>query len=126
MRDAILSVFIFITVMFVVLFFNNSTIQLCDDITTKSNEIEVSLLQDDLETSYSLSLDVLNSLKSKYTLTSVYLNHTDIDNLINESIRLSTYILHGDRSEASTSLYLLQSNTAHIRELQIPKLENLF
>lgn len=126
MRDAILSVFIFITIMFVVFFFNNSIINLCDDITTKSNEIELCLLQDDLETSYALSLDLLNNIKSKYTITSVYLNHTDIDNLITEGIKLSTYILHGDRSEASTSLYLLQSNTSHIRDLQIPKLENLF
>lgn len=126
MRNALLSLFLFIAVMIAVFFFNDSIINLCDNITDKGNEIAFCIMEDDLETSYYLSNELINLLESKYILTSVYLNHNDFDNLLNESLKLSIYILNDDRSEAMASLNLLKYNVKHIRNLQIPKIENIF
>ena len=125
MRNALISRFLFLAIMCSLFFFNKSVINLCDNIINKSNEINNSLLEDDLERSYYLSIDLKNTLESKSAITSIYLNHTDFDNLINEVIKLSIYILNEDRSEAMTSLNLLQANAQHLRNLQIPKLENV-
>lgn len=125
MRNALISIFLFLAIMCSLFFFNKSVINLCDNIINKSNEINNSLLEDDLERSYYLSIDLKNTLESKSAITSIYLNHTDFDNLINEVIKLSIYILNEDRSEAMTSLNLLQANAQHLRNLQIPKLENV-
>ena len=126
MRNAIISIGLFIDIMCGVFYLNDSIITLCDDITSKSNEIGFALMNDDLETSYYLSNELINLLQAKNFEASIYLNHNDFDNLLNEVLKLSIYILNNDRSESMASLNILQYNTQHIRSLQIPKLENIF
>lgn len=126
MRNAIISIGLFIAIMCGIFYLNDSIITLCDDITSKSNEIGFALMNDDLETCYYLSNELINLLQEKNFEASIYLNHNDFDNLLNEALNLSIYILNDDRSESMASLTLLQYNTQHIRSLQIPKLENIF
>ena len=126
MRNAILSILLFIVIMFVVFFFNKSVLTLCDNIQATTDEISLLLENNDFENSYTLSLELLNSIESKHAITSTYLNHSDFDDLVNESVKLSLYILNEDIIEAQTSLNLVKYNTRHIKALQIPSIENIF
>lgn len=126
MRNAVISLGIFIAIMCGVLFLNNSILNLCDNITAKSNEIGFALMNDDLETSYYLSNELINLLQEKDFQSSIYLNHADFDDILNEAIKLSIYILNEDRTESMASLSVLQYNIQHVRNIQIPKLENIF
>lgn len=126
MRNAIISIILFIGLMLGIYFLNNSILDLCTEIQTQTDQIEFVMNQNDFETAYSLSVELLNSIQSKNFITSIYLNHQEFDNLINESVRLCVYIIYEDESEAHTSLHLLKYNTDHIRNLQLLKLENIF
>ena len=125
MKNAILSILLFLFTMTCVYFLNNSILNLCDDITKQAEDIELKITGGELEKAYSESLELLNSIEKKNFVTSIYLSHQEFDNLINEAVKLSTYILHEDESEAHASLHLLKFNTDHIKKLQIPTLENI-
>lgn len=125
MRNALISVVLFILTMICVYFLNNSVLTLCDSIKTQSEDIELQITTGQYEEAYNQSLQLLNSIQEKNVLTSIYLSHQEFDNLLNEAVKLSTYLVHEDDTEAHTSLHLLKHNTEHLKKLQIPSLENI-
>ncbi|EHI97818.1 hypothetical protein CDLVIII_1115 [Clostridium sp. DL-VIII] len=126
MRNAILSIFLFILTMICVYFLNNSILNLCDNIKTQTEDIELKINDGKLEDAYSESLELLNSIEEKNLLTSLYLSHQEFDNLLNEAVKLSTYLIHDDETEAHASLHLVKYNSDHLKKLQLPSIENIF
>ncbi len=125
MKNAILSILLFTFIMICVSFLNNSILNLCNDIKTQAEDIEIIITHGNLEEAYSKSLILLNCIQEKNLVTSIYLNHQEFDNLLNEAVKLSTYLIHQDATEAHTSLHLLKHNTDHITKLQMPTFENI-
>lgn len=125
MRNAFLSILLFSFTMTCVYLLNNSVINLCDDIKMQAEDIELKIRDGELEDGYYQSLELLNFIQDKNFVTSIYLSHQEFDNLLNEAVKLSTYLIHEDASEAHTSLHLLKHNTDHIKKLQVPNLENI-
>lgn len=126
MRNAILSIFLFMLTMICVYFLNNSILNLCDNIKTQTEAIELKINDGKLEDAYSESLELLNSIEEKNLLTSLYLSHQEFDNLLNEAVKLSTYLIHDDETEAHASLHLVKYNSDHLKKLQLPSIENIF
>jgi len=125
MRNAILSVLLFLSIMICVFFLNDSIINLCDDIQRQSESIELRITDGEIKEAYDESLKLLNSIEEKNLITSLYLSHQEFDNLLNEALKLSTYLAHEDETEAHASLHLVKYNADHIKKLQIPTLENI-
>lgn len=126
MRNAILSVLLFIFTMICVYYLNTSVINLCDNIKMQTEEIELKITNGEMEDAYYDSLELLNSIQKNNLITSIYLSHQEFDNLLNEALRLTTYLSHNDDTEAHTSLHLVKHNSEHLKKLQIPSLENIF
>ncbi|AGX41734.1 DUF4363 family protein [Clostridium saccharobutylicum] len=126
MRNALLSITLFILTMICVYFLNSSVLSLCDNIEMQAEDIELKITSGQMEEAYNGSLQLLNCINEKNILTSLYLSHQEFDNLLNESVRLSTYLVHNDETEAHTSLHLVKHNTEHIKKLQMSSLENIF
>lgn len=126
MRNAILSVLIFLLTMVCVYFLNNSILNLCDNIKAQTEDIELKIADEKLEDAYYESLELLNSIEEKNLITSLYLSHQEFDNLFNEAVKLSTYLIHDDETEAHASLHLVKYNSDHLKKLQIPSIENVF
>lgn len=125
MRNAFLSILLFLFTMICVYILNNSVLNLCDSIKIQAEDIELRITNGDFENGYTKSLELLNSIQEKNFVTSIYLSHQEFDNLLNEAVKLSTYLVHEDETEAHTSLHLLKHNTDHIKKLQLPNLENI-
>ena len=125
MRNAFLSILLFLFTMTCVYILNNSVLNLCDNIKNQSEDIELKITRGDFKEAYNQSLTLLNSIQEKNFVTSIYLSHQEFDNLLNEAVKLSTYLVHEDETEAHTSLHLLKHNTDHIKKLQLPNLENI-
>ena len=125
MRNAILSVLLFLSIMICVFFLNESVLNLCDDIKMQAEDIELKLTEGEIEDAYHKSLELLNSIEDKNLVTSIYLSHQEFDNLLNEALKLSTYLIHEDETEAHASLHLVKYNAEHIKRLQMPNLENI-
>lgn len=125
MRNALLSVLLFLSIMICVFFLNNSIINLCNDIQKQTESIELKITAAEMEEAYYESLKLLNSIEEKNLITSLYLSHQEFDNLLNEALKLSTYLAHENETEAHASLHLVKYNADHIKKLQIPTLENI-
>jgi hypothetical protein len=108
-----------------VLLLNNSIINLCNDIKLQSENIELKLANSEFNDAYYQSLELLNLINEKNLLTSIYLSHQEFDNLLNEALKLSTYLSHEDETEAHASLHLVKYNADHIKKLQMLNLENI-
>src|SRR5471030_2099805 len=108
MRNAILSILLFTIIMLCVCFLNNSILNLCDDIKIQAEDIELNITSGKLEDAYYQSLHLLNSIEEKNLVTSIYLSHQEFDGLLNEAVKLSTYLIHKDEAEAHASLHLVK------------------
>lgn len=126
MKNAIISVVIFFSLLIAVIFINNSVLSLCDDIKNKTDEIELILLDKDKELAYDKSIELIDFLKENDLITSIYVNHQDFDALKNEAVKLSIYISHDDVSEANASLHVIKYGAETVKHLQKPGLDNIF
>ena len=126
MRNAILSILLFMLTMICVYFLDNSIINLCDNLVEKTESIELKIKSGQMDNAYNSSLELLNIIQEKNIITSLYLSHQEFDNLLNEAVKLSTYLVNNDEIEAHASLHLVKYSSDHIKKLQIPSLENIF
>ena len=63
MKNAMLSILLFLFTMICVWFLNNSILNLCNDIKTQAEDIELKITSGELEEAYSKSLKLLNSIQ---------------------------------------------------------------
>ena len=78
------------------------------------------------EENFEKAMDIYNLIEDKGKLAAIYVNHLDYDVMLNEALKLTVYIERDDYGESDASLHLLKSSTAHMKELQVPNIENIF
>ena len=69
---------------------------------------------------------IFNLIQDKGSIASIYINHMDYDVMLNEALELTVYIEKDDSSETEASLHLLKYSTEHMKELQVPNIQNIF
>ena len=126
MRNTIISILIFFGLLAFVYYADNSLQRLCYDISSSSEEIEFLISSDNWDAAYSKTIDVINEIKANDMITSIYLNHTDFDNLLNEAIKLSLYVRSEDSTESNVSVNLLKSSADIIFNLHKANIQNIF
>lgn len=126
MRNTIISILIFFGLLAFVYYADNSLQKLCYDISSSSEEIEFLISNDNWDAAYSKTIDVINEIKANDMVTSIYLNHTDFDNLLNEAIKLSLYVRSEDSVESNVSVHLLRSSADIIFNLHKANIQNIF
>ncbi|GAA0068508.1 hypothetical protein UT300003_00310 [Clostridium sardiniense] len=126
MKNVIISLILFLAVMGFMLFANSKLIQLCNDISTESAQIEELLNAKKWDESYAASVKLLNKLEEDGTVSSVYINHTEVDALIDNTVKLTVLVKCKDESESLSTLHVIKYNAERIKELQYPSLENIF
>ncbi|MGG7178024.1 DUF4363 family protein [Clostridium paraputrificum] len=126
MRNTIISVVIFISLLGFVTYVNNSLMTLCDSIYIESEKIEALIDNSQWEDAYLITVDLIDNIKERDFIASVYLNHCDFDNLLNEALKLSLYVKSNDISESHVSVHLLKYSADNVKSLHKPTIENIF
>lgn len=126
MKNAIISLIVFIGLLTSIFFLNRSILNLCDDIKIMANEIEMFLSANDKENSYLKALELMNYLEEKDLVTSVYVNHSDFDTMRYETARLCVYIETDDKREANASLHVIKYQAETVQHLQKIGIDNIF
>lgn len=101
-------------------------IKVCDHVSQHCEKIEESLNNNDLESAYKYSLEIKNHLEENSTPIAIYVNHTDINNINNEVIRLSQYIKKKEMPEAYASVHTIKYSCKYIHELESVSMKNIF
>lgn len=125
MKNAIISLILFLAVMGFMLFANSELIDLCDDISKESAQIEELLNDKKWDESYDASVKLLNKLQEDGTVSSVYVNHTEVDAIIDNTVKLTVLVKCKDESESLSTLHLIKYNAERIKELQYPSIKNI-
>ena len=125
MKNTIISLILFFIVVGFVIFSNNELIKLCDEISKESSQIEELLDSGNWNESYKKSVKLLELLKTDGFVSSIYINHTDIDELINNTVRATVLIKCHDKAESLSTLHLIKYNADRIKQLQYPTLNNI-
>ncbi|GAA0076817.1 hypothetical protein UT300005_11950 [Clostridium sp. CTA-5] len=125
MRNVVFSILIFCAVLILVYFADNSLLKLCDNITTLAEDIEITLIKGETEDAYIKSIDLLNLIHEDGFVTSIYVNHQEFDNLVNDTVKLSVYLSHKDIPDANSTLHTLKYNAQNLKKLQKPTLKNI-
>ena len=125
MKNAIISVIIFWSMFFSVLYFSKSMVSFCNVVEIKAEQIESTLSDQDMKKAYTEALELIDIIDDKKFLASIYLNHIDYDAISNEAVKLSVYVKCNDRSESTASLHFIKQNIDNIKNLQIPTLKNI-
>ena len=99
---------------------------LCSDVIEMCDEMEESLNYSTKEENFENAMEIFNLIQDKGKIAAIYINHVDYDVMLNEALKLTVYIEKDDSSEAEASLHLLKYSTEHMKELQVPKMENIF
>ena len=107
-ENTVISLALFLVLFTSLIFINNKFIELCSNLIEQSNQIEELLDKQEYSLAYLKALDLLDYINSNDFIPSIYLNHVDYDNLINECIKLCIYIKKEDASEACASLDLIE------------------
>lgn len=127
MKKTIASILIFISLFVVITFLHINLKNICNTIDNYCIQIEDCLDLNDKAKAYDYSIDLLNYIKDKTSSIEVYINHTDLNAIENETIRMSQYIQDGsDIGESYASVHSIKYSCKYIRDLESISLKNLF
>ncbi|MGL5380641.1 DUF4363 family protein [Clostridium sp.] len=125
MKNAIISIILFIVLLGGLFFLDSKITSLCDEFIVSCNEIEEHLNSKNYDLAYEKSVELLNLIKDEGDIPAIYLNHVDYDLVMNEALKLALYIRGGDEAESLATLHALRNNSEHLKELQTPNLMNI-
>ena len=125
MKNSLFSILLFILLGFLT-YTDISFKNLCSNVIEMCNEMEKSLSYSTKEENFEDAMAIFNLIQDKGKIAAIYINHVDYDVLLNEALKLTIYIEKDDSSETEASLHLLKYNTEHMKELQVPNIENIF
>ena len=125
MRNTIISIVIFFALLGFVSYADNSLQDLCYNVSLASEEIEYLISEEHWDTAYVRTVDLVNEIKEKNTIASIYLNHSDFEILVNESVKLSIYVRLHDPVESTISVHLLRNYANSSFRLNKTNIENI-
>ncbi len=126
MKNMITTCIIFF-LMIVILFFASKYIVLtCDKLLDVSSEIEENIVNNNWDESYMLSFELLNIYEGHVANLTLFLNHTDFDNIYSEVIKLSQYSKCKNKDEALSSIHVVKTLINQVKELESISIGNIF
>ena len=126
MKNSLFSIFLFVLLLAFLTYTDISFKNLCSNVIQMCDEMEESLDYSSKEKNFQDAMEIFNLIQDKDKIASIYMNHVDYDVMLNEALKLTVYIEKDDSSEAEASLHLLKYSTKHMKELQVPRMENIF
>ncbi|WP_368072512.1 DUF4363 family protein [uncultured Clostridium sp.] len=126
MKNSLISLILFLALIIFLFYSDFKFKELCTDIVTVCDEMEESLKITDSEANFQKAMDLFNMIQERGSIAAIYINHMDYDVMLNEALKLSVYLENDDESESEASLHLLKYSTMHMKELQVPNIENIF
>lgn len=126
MKNMISTCIIFFFMLFILFFASKYIVLTCDKLLDVSSRIEENIVNDNWDESYMLSFELLNIYEGHITNLTLFLNHTDFDNIYSEIIKLSQYSKCESKDEALSSIHVVKTLINHVKELESITVGNIF
>lgn len=126
MRNVVISFSIFIVMLGVMLFSLNYLNNVCTKFRDESNKLEELIKNSQWEEAAESANDMLDRWKRQSTIIPMFINHTEVDNLTNELLKLTQYVECKTADESLASTHVVKFWLDNIRALQKINFENVF
>ncbi|GAA0775328.1 DUF4363 family protein [Clostridium subterminale] len=126
MKNLIATCIIFFLMIFILFFASKYIVLTCDKLLDVSSEIEENIVNDNWDESYMLSFELLNIYEGHVANLTLFLNHTDFDNIYSEIIKLSQYSKCKNKDEALSSIHVVKTLINQVKELESISIGNIF
>lgn len=126
MKNMIATCIIFFLMIFILFFASKYIVLTCDKLLDVSSEIEENIVNDNWDESYILSFELLNIYEGHVANLTLFLNHTDFDNIYSEIIKLSQYSKCKNKDEALSSIHVVKTLINQVKELESISIGNIF
>ena len=126
MKNTLISFFIFFSLIGFMLYSHNLLIKMCDEIIVICDKLENDINNNDFNESYNDSLSLIHRIEQSGSPIAIYINHSDLDYILNEASKLNQYIKFKSISDSLASVGSIRTYTTTIKQLQIPTLKNIF
>lgn len=126
MKNMIATCIIFFLMIFILFFASKYIVLTCDKLLDVSSEIEENIVNNNWDESYMLSFELLNIYEGHVANLTLFLNHTDFDNIYSEVIKLSQYSKCKNKDEALSSIHVVKTLINQVKELESISIGNIF
>lgn len=126
MKNSLFSILLFAILIGFLTYSDISFKNLCSDIIDMCDEMEDTMDYLSQKENFDNAMAIFDLLESNGAIAAIYINHMDYDAILNEALKLTVYIEQDDKSESEAALHLLKYTTQHMKELQVPNIENIF
>ena len=108
------------------LYSHNKLTKVCYEIINISNILEDFIVDEDWDNGYDKTIELIESIKTNSSPLSLYINHTEFDNINCEAIKLTQYIETRDNKDSLSSIHLIKFSAETILRLQEIDIKNIF
>lgn len=125
-KSTITSCILFILLLITATFSSFYLHNFCIDFSNKYDELEELIVAENWDESYNYIVDLLDETSKKGKITSMMINHQEVDDLELELYTLTQYIENKDMDLSLVTLRRIKFDLENIRKLNEFNLENIF
>lgn len=126
MKNVIISFCIFIIMIIGMVFSLNYLNKTCNNLTEICDKLEDSLSNDEWDGIYDDTLGLLEKLKKQSKLLSIFIDHQQIDHMVNELFKFTQYVKEENKEESLASLHVIKFYIESIQDVQKINIQNIF
>lgn len=126
MRNLFAALIIFIAMFLSLVFSINYLSKTCVKLDTLNTQIEKSIESNSWDEAYNKSLELLNNWDNCTRKISIFVNHSEIDNVNNEIWKLTQYAKCHSEDEALASNHVIKFLLKHILNMEKVNVQNIF
>lgn len=126
MRNVWISLGVFVIMLTAMFFSLNYLNKSCVEIESDCSKLEQLLDEENWDEAYDLSNKLFYDWEKKSQIMPVFVNHTEIDALNNEVLKLTQYVKTQSKDEALASTHSVKFYAKNIQFLQKVNIQNIF
>ena len=126
MKNILVSVLIFLIMLFSINHSTNYLNTTCGKLIKSSDTMEDIILKENWSKGYKMSREILDEWKNEYRKLSVFVHHAQIDDINNEFLQLTQYIKCKDKTESLAKIHLIKFYLNNIIDQQKINIQNIF
>lgn len=126
MKNMIAATTLFFIMVFILFFASKYVVLTCDKLIDVSASIENNIVEEKWDESYMLSFELLNIYEGHVANLTLFLNHSDFDQIYAEVIKLSQYTKLHDKAESLASIHMIKTMVNEVKTMESLSVSNIF
>lgn len=126
MKNIVITFILFIFMCVGLFFASEYIILTCDKLLNVADKIEGDIVDESWDEAYILSFELLDIYEGHVRHMTLFLNHSNVDIIYGEVIKLTQYCKEEEKSEALATLHFVKTLLQEVRQMEKLTINNIF